>query len=264
MAVLQDEGFGVLSDIDVAAKMKEKLDKDMPRYRILGACNPSLANRAIGADADIGVAELVQKIERLGGIVLVVDPEDRDPFLGEGHQVRMLDPARGAPARPVIHQLHALGAQVGVGDWIDHGQSLEVDSQLAQLQAYFATPSAAIARRARSALSGFRPTTTTRAPSGETAISVGTTLLGAFFGRRRLTTGLSTATRGLGRLSGAVVGAVIHHQDPRHGRNSSVPRAGPSSRAIPSPCPYPFPIFSGRDSDQRQRRSSTAAGRDDQ
>ncbi len=52
---LQKEGFGVLSDIDVSAKMKEKLDKDMPRYRILGACNPGLAFQAISAVQDIGL-----------------------------------------------------------------------------------------------------------------------------------------------------------------------------------------------------------------
>lgn len=53
-AALKSEGFGVLTEIDIAATMKKKLDADMPPYLILGACNPKFAHQALAVEDKIG------------------------------------------------------------------------------------------------------------------------------------------------------------------------------------------------------------------
>ncbi len=54
-AALKEEGFGILTEIDVAKTMKEKLDADFPAYLILGACHPKLAYSALRAEREIGL-----------------------------------------------------------------------------------------------------------------------------------------------------------------------------------------------------------------
>ena len=74
---LANHGFGILTEIDVKATMKKKLDVEMPAYRILGACNPGMAHQAIGIEPRVGAMlpcnVILREIE--GGVeVSAVDP----------------------------------------------------------------------------------------------------------------------------------------------------------------------------------------------
>ena len=97
-AELKEEGFGVLTEIDVQATLKEKLGVDKQPYKILGACNPPLANKALDTDPDIGLLLPCNVVVREGGAgsvtVAFMDPQavlklvDREEIAALAGEVR--------------------------------------------------------------------------------------------------------------------------------------------------------------------------------
>ncbi len=103
---LQSEGFGVLTEIDVSATFKAKLDVDFRPYRILGACNPQLAHQALSEEIDIGLLlpcnVVVYQGNREGEtVVSVLDPEKQLSVAGRPHMAEMAAEIRARMERVI-------------------------------------------------------------------------------------------------------------------------------------------------------------------
>ena len=95
-AALKEEGFGVLTEIDVKATLKKKLDADFRRYIILGACNPKLAYQALQNELEIGLLlpcnVIVYETDEGQSVISIVDP------------ISMLGVVQSPKLDPVAHE----------------------------------------------------------------------------------------------------------------------------------------------------------------
>lgn len=102
---LKTEGFGVLTEIDVAGTLKAKIDKDFRPYRILGACNPRFAFEALNAEPHIGVMlpcnVIVQRYDNGEVEVSSIDPATSMESVGNPALAAIADKVRGALQRVI-------------------------------------------------------------------------------------------------------------------------------------------------------------------
>lgn len=94
---LKEEGFGVLTEIDVKATMKEKLDKEFRRYVILGACNPPFAYRSLEADLDVGLL--------LPCNVIVYETDDKKAYVAAINPVLALEVIQSEKLRKIAEEV---------------------------------------------------------------------------------------------------------------------------------------------------------------
>lgn len=112
---LKEEGFGVLTDIDVKAVLKTKIDVDFRNYRILGACNPVLAHEAIEAEAKIGLmlpCNVIVEETAGGGVeVSAIDPIASMASV-ENAELEKIAPKVREKLRSVIEKLDRAGRRL--------------------------------------------------------------------------------------------------------------------------------------------------------
>jgi uncharacterized protein (DUF302 family) len=106
---LEEQGFGVLSEIDLKEKFKEKLGVDFKRYIILGACNPPLAYEALQAETEIGLLlpcnVIVYEIDEKSSMIAAIDPRAMVDVVGD-------NPAISAVARDARQRLERAIAHI--------------------------------------------------------------------------------------------------------------------------------------------------------
>jgi uncharacterized protein (DUF302 family) len=104
---LKSEGFGVLTEIDVKDTLKKKLDVDFRRYRILGACNPPLAHRALSTDLEVGLMMpcnvVVYEDDDARAVVMAIDP--MQTFAAQDARLRDVAEAVRAKLAAVLDKL---------------------------------------------------------------------------------------------------------------------------------------------------------------
>jgi uncharacterized protein (DUF302 family) len=94
---LKEEGFGVLTEIDVKATLKKKLDKEFRRYVILGACNPPYAYRSLEADLDVGLL--------LPCNVIVYETDDKKAYVAVINPVSALEVIQSRELKTIAEEV---------------------------------------------------------------------------------------------------------------------------------------------------------------
>lgn len=94
---LKEEGFGVLTEIDVKATLKKKLDREFRKYVILGACNPPYAHRSLEADLDVGLL--------LPCNVIVYETDDKKAYVSAINPVSALEVIQGEELRKIAEEV---------------------------------------------------------------------------------------------------------------------------------------------------------------